>query len=134
MVRTRQTIRKSTRGKAPVTKAALKTKGGVTTGGLMKPRRYCPGIVSLREIRRQQNSTELLIPKLPFQRLVREITQDWMQPLNFEGSALLALQEATEAYLIDILKEANLFAIHANRVTILPKDVKLAVRRNSWVS
>ncbi len=136
MARTRQAIRKSPRVKAPpktpVTKATFKAKGhGVTTGGIIKPHRYRPGTVALREIRRQQKSVELLIPKLPFQRLVRELTQEWMQPLNFQSSALLALQEAAEAYLVDILKEANLLAIHANRVTIMKKDLQLAVRRHS---
>jgi len=97
----------------------------------MKPCRFPRGIVALREIRRHQASTDLLIPKLPFQRLVREITQDWMQPLQFQSSALLAFQEATEAYLIGLFKEANLLAIHANRVTIMPKDLQMAVRRES---
>ena len=129
MARTRQ-VRKSPRVKAPqktpVTKATFKTKGGV-----IKPHRYRPGTVALREIRRHQKTTELLIPKLSFQRLVREIAQDAVTDLHFQSSALFALQEAAEAYLIDLLKEANLLAIHANRVTIMPKDLRLAVRRDS---
>ena len=67
---------------------------------MKKPHRYRPGTVALREIRRYQKSTELLIRKLPFQRLVREIAQEFKTDLRFQGSAVLALQEAAEAYLV----------------------------------
>ncbi|KAH9957550.1 histone-fold-containing protein [Lactifluus volemus] len=81
MARTKQTARKSTGGKAPrkqlATKAARKTAAAASTGGVKKPHRFRPGTVALREIRRYQKSTELLIRKLPFQRLVREIAQDF---------------------------------------------------------
>ena len=93
-----------------------------------KPHRYRPGTVALREIRKYQKSTELLIRKLPFQRLVREIAQDFKTDLRFQGSAILALQEATEAYLVGLFEDTNLAAIHAKRVTIQPKDVQLARR------
>lgn len=93
-----------------------------------KPHRYRPGTVALREIRRYQKSTELLIRKLPFQRLVREIAQDFKTDLRFQGSAILALQEATEAYLVGLFEDTNLAAIHAKRVTIQPKDIQLARR------
>ena len=96
--------------------------------GVKKPHRYRPGTVALREIRKYQKSTELLIRKLPFQRLVREITQDFKSDLRYQGSAVLALQEATEAYIIGIFEDTNLNAIHAKRVTIIPKDVKLTQR------
>ena len=86
------------------------------------------GTVALREIRRYQKSTELLIRKLPFQRLVREIAQDFKTDLRFQGSAVLALQEATEAYLVGLFEDTNLCAIHAKRVTIMPKDIQLARR------
>jgi histone H3 len=99
------------------------------TGGVKKPHRYRPGTVALREIRRYQNSTELLIRKLPFQRLVREIAQDLTKTdLRFQGTAILALQEAAEAYLVGLFEDANLCAIHAKRVTIMPKDMQLARR------
>ncbi|KAH8267365.1 hypothetical protein KR026_001062 [Drosophila bipectinata] len=75
MARTKQTARKSTGGKAP--RKQLATKAARKTGGVKKPHRYRPGTVALREIRRYQKSTELLIRKLPFQRLVREIAQDF---------------------------------------------------------
>ena len=79
-------------------KAAAKK--GVSTGGVKKPHRYRPGTVALREIRHYQKSTELLIRKLPFQRLVREIAQDFKTDLRFQSSAIMALQEASEAYLV----------------------------------
>ncbi|CAM9691823.1 unnamed protein product [Phaeothamnion confervicola] len=145
MARTKQTARKSTGGKAPrkqlATKAARKSAftsggiatggiatGGIATGGVKKPHRYRPGTVALREIRRYQKSTELLIRKLPFQRLVREITQDFKTDLRFQSMALLALQEAAEAYLVGLFEDTNLCAIHARRVTIMPKDMQLAQR------
>ncbi|KAB5539607.1 hypothetical protein PHYPO_G00090980 [Pangasianodon hypophthalmus] len=98
------------------------------TGGVKKPHRYRPGTVALREIRRYQKSTELLIRKLPFQRLVREIAQDFKTDLRFQSSAVMALQEASEAYLVGLFEDTNLCAIHAKRVTIMPKDIQLARR------
>ena len=103
-------------------------KSAPATGGVKKPHRFRPGTVALREIRRYQKSTELLIRKLPFQRLVREIAQDFKTDLRFQGSAVLALQEATEAYLVGLFEDTNLAAIHAKRVTIMPRDVQLARR------
>lgn len=130
MARTKQTARKSTGGKdygkQLATKAARKTAPG--TGGVKKPHRYRPGTVALREIRRYQKSTELLLRKLPFQRVVREIAQDFKTDLRFQSSAVLALQEAAEAYLIGLFEDTNLCAIHAKRVTIMPKDLQLARR------
>ncbi|VEN43891.1 unnamed protein product [Callosobruchus maculatus] len=84
--------------------------------------------VALREIRRYQKSTELFIRKLPFQRLVREIAQDFKTDLRFQSSAVMALQEASEAYLVGLFEDTNLCAIHAKRVTIVPKDIQLARR------
>ena len=95
---------------------------------LKKPHRYRPGTIALREIRKYQKSTDLLIKKLPFQRLVREIAQDFKQDLRFQSSAILALQEAAEAYLVSLFEDTNLCAIHAKRVTIMPKDIQLARR------
>ena len=93
-----------------------------------KPHRYRPGTVALREIRRYQKSTELLLRKMPFQRLVREIATDYRADLRFQGSAILALQEATEYYLSGLFEDANLCAIHAKRVTIYPRDMQLSRR------
>jgi histone H3 len=90
---------------------------------------FCsPGTVALREIRRYQKSTDLLIRKLPFQRLVREIAQDVRQDLRFQSTAILALQEASEAYLVGLFEDVNLIAMHAKRVTIFAKDMQLARR------
>eukprot|EP00962_Isochrysis_galbana_P041838 scaffold15442_cov140-Isochrysis_galbana.AAC.3 len=130
MARTKQTARKSTGGKAPRKQLATKAarKSAPATGGVKKPHRYRPGTVALREIRRYQKSTELLIRKLPFQRLVREIAQDFKTDLRFQSSAVVALQEASEAYLVGLFEDTNLCAIHAKRVTIMPKDIQLARR------
>uniref|UniRef100_A0A915PUU5 Histone H2A/H2B/H3 domain-containing protein n=1 Tax=Setaria digitata TaxID=48799 RepID=A0A915PUU5_9BILA len=103
-------------------------KSAPSTGGVKKPHRYRPGTVALREIRRYQKSTELLIRKLPFQRLVREIAQDFKTDLRFQSAAIGALQEASEAYLVGLFEDTNLCAIHAKRVTIMPKDIQLARR------
>ena len=130
MARTKQTARKSTGGKAPrkalATKAARKS--APLTGGIKKPHRYRPGTVALREIRRYQKSTELLFRKLPFQRLVREVAQEFKSELRFTSSAIRAIQEASEAYLVGLFEDTNLCAIHAKRVTIIPRDMQLARR------
>ena len=104
-------------------------------GGVKKRYRYRPGTVALKQIRQYQKSTELLIRKLPFQRLVREIASDSeviKSPLcgkvRFQSAAIMALQEATEAYLVGLFEDSNLCAIHARRVTIMPKDIQLARR------
>ena len=97
-------------------------------GRLIKPHRYRAGTAALKDIRHFQGSTALLIRKLPFQRLVREIAQDYKMDLRFQSAAILCLQEATEAYLVRLFDDANLCAIHARRVTIMPKDILLARR------
>ena len=97
-------------------------------GRRIKPHRYRAGTVALKDICHYQGSTALLIRKLPFQRVVREITQDIKTGLRFQSAALLCLQEATEAYLVSLLEDSNLCAIHARRVTIMPKDIQLARR------
>lgn len=97
-----------------------------------KKKRFRPGTVALREIRRYQKNTDLLIRKLPFQRLVREISQDikgyHRENLRFQSAAIGALQEAAESYLVGLFEDTNLIAMHAKRVTITPKDMRLARR------
>ena len=113
---------------------ATKTKGKKSPvarqrqkGQQEKPQRYHPGTVALREIWRYQKSTELLIRKLPFQRLVRELAQDLgKKDICFQSEAIMALQEASEAYLVGLLEDSNLCTVHAKRVTIMPKDIQLA--------
>ena len=124
MARQKQVAVKS---KAPRKSLASK-KTVVAVGGVKKPHRYRPGTVALREIRKYQKSTDLLLRKLPFQRMVREIAQEFKTDLRFQSSAILALQEASEAYLVGLFEDTNLCAIHAKRVTILPKDMALARR------
>lgn len=103
------------------------------SGNPEKKRRYRPGTVALREIRKYQKSTDLLLKKLPFQRLVRDIAYAERDGIRFQSTALLALQEATEAYLVGLFEDTNLCAIHAKRVTIFPKDMTLARRiRQGW--
>lgn len=87
-----------------------------------------PRRARVQEIRRYQRSTELLIKKLPFQRLVREISQGIRRDLRFQSNTLLALQEAAEAYLVGLFEDTNLCALHARRVTIMPRDMQLARR------
>ena len=99
-----------------------------TTRPIKKIRRYRPATVALREIRRYQRSTALLIGKLAFQRLVREIGQDFSPGLRVQPTALLALQEAAESYIVGVFDDVNLCAIHAKRVTIMSRDLQLALR------
>ena len=105
-------------------KSAKKTV--MATRAVKKPHRYRPGTVALWEIQCYQKLTELLIRKMPFQRLVREIAQDFKLYLRFQSWAILALQEASEAYLVCLFEDSNLCAIHAKRVTIMTKDIQLA--------
>src|SRR4051812_19798175 len=137
MARTKQTARKALGGKSAhggkAPKKLLATDRArknfpAGTGAAKKPHRYRPGTVALREIRRYQKSTDLLLRKLPFQRLVREIAQDFKADLRFQSTAILALQEASEAYLVSLFEDTNLCAIHAKRVTIMTKDIQLARR------
>ena len=121
--------------KAKAAKAAKKRGKKAPKGGVKKRYRYRPGTVALKQIRQYQKSTELLIRKLPFQRLVREIAGDseiitstLCGKVRFQSAAIMALQEAAEAYLIGLFEDTNLCAIHAKRVTIMPKDIQLARR------
>jgi histone H3 len=118
--------RKTVSNKISVNKAARKSAPAI--GGVKKPHRFRPGTVALREIRKYQKSTELLLRKLPFQRLVKEIALEYKSDLRFQASAVLALQEASESYLVGLFEDTNLCAIHAKRVTIMPKDMQLARR------
>lgn len=94
-------------------------------------KRYKPSDVALQEIRKYQRSTELLISKMPFARLVKEVTEQFTtdeQQLRWQSMAILALQEASEAYLVGLLEHTNLLALHAKRITIMKKDMQLARR------
>jgi histone H3 len=146
MARTKTTARKSTGGgvKKPrkqiplPSKSKLQTKSAkktvpvsppLTSGGIKKPHRYRPGTVALREIRRYQKSTEMLLRKKPFQLIVRHITQLLAKTdFRYRASALEALQHSAEAYLVGVFEDSQLCAIHAKRVTIMVRDMQLARR------
>ena len=127
MARTKRTARKDEVGKK---RSAFAKKQPRSQTGLMtaqqQPHRYRPGTVVLREIRRYQKSTELLICKLLFQRLVHKILQGYGVGYRVTPAMMLVLQEAAEAYLVQLLEDSNLCAIHAKHVTIQPKDIQLA--------
>ena len=103
-------------------------------GGVKKPTRFRPGTVALRQIRRYQKSTELLIRKIPFQRLVREVVQDMFGGMHYriQSRALLALQEAAEDFLVRMFTQVNDIAIHAKRQTIFPTDIHLWSRLTNF--
>ena len=130
MARTKQTARKSTGGKAPRKQLASKVarKSAPASGSLKKPHRFRPGTVALREIRKYQKTTNLLLRKQPFQRLVREVASDFKSDLRFQATAVAALQEACEAHMVGVFEDTNLCAVHARRVTIMPRDMQLARR------
>lgn len=96
--------------------------------GIKKPHRFRPGTVALREIRRYQQSTDLLIRRAPFRRLVQELMESCKSRLRLQTSALMALQTAAEDYTVALFEDANLCAIHARRVTVFPRDIQLARR------
>ena len=127
-LKTKPLTKNRARNSVNSTNRAAKKNTTPSTGGVKKPMRYRPGTVALQEIRRYQKSTELLIRKLPYARLVCEIAQDFKTDLRFQREAIGALQEAGEAYLVGLFEDTNLCVIHAKRVTIMPKDIQLARR------
>ena len=126
MARTKQAATKNLGAKAPRVYTANKGRKAVPETGIKKTHRYRPGTVALREIRKYQKSTDLLMQKLPFQRIVRDISVSFKPDMRFQTSAVLALQEAAEAFMVGLFEDTNLCAIHAKRVTIMPKDLQLA--------
>jgi histone H3 len=134
MARTKQISRKNAAsgGKAPRKSVkSIKRTQPSASGGIKRPHRYRPGTVALREIRRYQKSTDLLIRKAPFSRLVRQICGELgagFEKYRFQSIAVLAIQEAAEAYLVGLFEDTNLCAIHARRVTITDRDIRLARR------
>lgn len=126
MARTKQTLKnknKKKRGTKTIKKSNRSYDG---SGSVKKKHRFHPGTVALQKIRKYQKSTELLLRKKPFSDLVREIAVDYKKDLRFQASAIAALQESSENYLIELFEDSNLLAIHANRVTVKSKDVRLA--------
>jgi len=124
-------LRPTTGGKCVIAaaRAIAKHAAAVATTAAAKKSRFRPGTQALAMIRKYQKSTDLLIRRLPFQRLVREVAlQLSTEKLRFSSHALAAFQEASEAYLVHLFEDVNLCAIHAKRVTIMPKDIQLARR------
>ena len=149
MARTKQTARKATGRDAEKKKLSKGARAEFKHGrhqvgrrtapaatGVKKPHRYRPGTVALREIRRYQKSTELLLRKLPFMRLVREVAQDFKSDCRFQSVAILILQEASEQYLTGVYEESQLCAFHDKRITIMKKDMDLvkAIRKNNNIA
>ena len=123
MARTKHLPQKSL-GLKPPTKSIIKRNANSDK----KPHRFRPGTVAIREIKRYQRSTNLLIRKFLFQRLVRGIATKIKGDIRFQVSAFEALQEATESYLVKLFQDTNLLALHAKRKTVMSKDIKLAKR------
>ena len=97
-------------------------------GCVKRAHRYRPGTVALREIWKVQKSTELLIPKRPLQRLVKEVDQNYKTDLRFQSTALVVLQEAAEDYIVGVMEDSVLCAVHGERQTLMAKDMALARR------
>jgi len=114
--------------KMPRNKHAHDTPAQGDGAKVRKPHRFRPGTVALREIRRYQKSTELLIRKRPFERLVRELVQPYVDSMRFQRSAFDALQEASEAYLVELFSDSVLLTLHRKRVTINQQDMRLTRR------
>ncbi|KAL7502295.1 hypothetical protein ACHAXN_000488, partial [Cyclotella atomus] len=123
----RLTARKSTGGKAPRKQLATKAarKSAPATGGVKKPHCYRPGTVALREIRRYQKLTNLLIRRLPFHCIVRKIAQDFKGDLRFQGSAVLALQETAEAYHVGLFEDTTCVPSMASMSQSCPRTCNL---------
>ena len=130
MPKTKSAVKKvPSKAKAAASAKKSKSKSKRTKSGAARKKiRFKSGTVALREIKRYQKSTALLIPRAPFQRLVRGICADIDNDLRFQAQALIALQEAAEAYLVGVLEDAGLCAIHAKRVTVMRQDMQLARR------
>ena len=134
--RTKQTAKKSTGGKCP--RRILNTRASRSqqprTGGVKKPYKFRPGTVALREIRKYQKSTDLLIRKLPFQRLVKEISQDFKRGEGYrhQRRGAEALQEGCESFLTCLFEDSQLCSLHGKRVTVQLKDMNLAMRLNRF--
>ena len=124
MARTKSTARKCLRLTRPLQKMNRK----VPLAAPKRKVRYRPGVVALREIRKYQASCNLLIRRRPFQRLVREIAVEYSLDVKFRNAAYMALQEATEMYIVRLMEESMLCAVHGGRVTVMSKDMKLAIR------
>ncbi|KAJ5076191.1 hypothetical protein M0811_07055 [Anaeramoeba ignava] len=129
--KTAQKARKGQKGQKGHKTAQKGQKGKKSSVAAKRQRRVKPGTVATREIKKYQKSTELLLRKLPFQRLVRDIAHEHKSDLRFQSAAIAALQEATEAFIVEVLEDTNLCALHAKRVTIMKNDLDLVKKIRS---
>lgn len=131
MARTKQTATRKDPNETPRRRRATKKlprRASQAAAPVPPKRHYRPGTKVLRDIRRFQRTTELLLPKLPFGRLVRELADNYKRDLRFQPAAVEALQEACEAYLLTLFEDSVLCARHAKRVTMQARDMRLAIR------
>ena len=128
MARTKHFARKTTANKVPRISSGKKISAALPDKSLKAKRRFKPGIKALAEIRKMQQGAELVIPKMSFARLMREVSQDFRTDLRLQASAIAALHEAAEAFLIGLFQDSQLCAIHAHRITVMQKDFRLALR------
>jgi histone H3 len=131
MARTKQTVTKTTGGKAPRKVVSAKSaRKSVPPAEVQAPKknRFKPGSVALKEIRKYQKTTDLLIRKRPFQRMVRELCKVKNGDMRFQASAIVAFQEAVENFLTNLIEDAYRCVMHARRVTLMPKDIRLVYK------
>jgi histone H3 len=130
MAHVKQTARKSTGGAPPRLHLATKAAQAAAQKAIVvrKPHRWHPGTVALREIRKFQKTSDLLIRKAPFRHLVREIVEQVSRKsdLQMQSTAVLALQEAAEFFMVDVFNDTNLCASHGKGKIIMVKDLALA--------
>ncbi len=129
MAHTKQTARKSTGGAIPCFHLATKSALGATQKAIAvrKPHRWRPGTVAIREIQKFKKNTDLLIRKAPVQRLVCKIALKFEKSnLQMQSTAVLALQEAADYFMVDVFSNTNLCTMHCKHVTIMKKDMVLA--------
>lgn len=127
MARTKRTAARSVKGVKKTSDEKLPTKKAPASD-IKRKRRQRPGSLALREIRKYQKGTDLVIRKLPFQRLIREQADIWFPGCRFSTSSLSALQECTESYLTGLMEDSQLCTVHARRQTLFQKDMVLAKR------
>ncbi|CAB3406584.1 unnamed protein product [Caenorhabditis bovis] len=113
--------------RSPIRQKRVPLVRGKNQSTLKKMKRYKPGMKALKEIRQYQRSTDLLISKAPFRRVILEIMNELFPNVGYriQAEALAALQEAAEAFLVNVFESSQLLSSHAGRVTLRPNDIQL---------
>lgn len=128
MVRTKQDARKPSSGQGKPTPAKL-PRPPASKGGVQKRHKYRYGTVSLNsDLGRYEHSTAPLIPALPFQRVIKEVVSEFKSDFRIQSSAMMAVQQASEVYMVRVFEGSQLCAFHDKRVTVMPKDILLTMR------